>query len=185
MTVHTEEQNLLARVDELDAEIGELGRRKGEALAVIRRAERRFEELDKRRKELSPKTFFGDSAASLELEALEDEHDTLSRSVRVAKSAVPEFERMLEEAKAKRREAQEDVYRERYRTLAEERAKLDTERDELAQRLKEVLEKKTELGNRMQQEVRGWDGEQANDFSLQVMDEHQYWLNEEFRQWLR
>jgi hypothetical protein len=37
----------------------------------------------------------------------------------------------------------------------------------------------------MKQEVRQWDGEKANDLSLQVMSEHQYWLSEEFREWLR
>ena len=185
MTPRPEEQNLLARVEELDEEIGELERRKDEALGVIQRAERRFEELDEHRRQLSPRAFSGDSDASLELAGVEDEYETLSRSVRVANSAVPEFEGMLEEAKAKRRETQESVHRERYRMLLEERSDLDAERNELGHRLLDVLRKRGELDNRIQSEIRQWDGDEANDYVLLSMNANQTWLNEEFREWLQ
>jgi chromosome segregation ATPase len=185
MTTQTEEQNLLARVTELDAEIEELEHRRDEALGVIRSAYKCFEELDDYRRQLSPRAFSGDSDASLELEAIEDEYETLSRSVRVANSAVPEFERMLSEARAMRRKTQESVHRERYRLLLEERCSLDAERDELGQRLLEVLEKRGELDNRIQAEIRQWDGDEANDYILASMNANQNWLNEEFRQWLQ
>jgi chromosome segregation ATPase len=184
MTTHTEEQNLLTRVAELDSEIEELERRKDEALGVISRAHKRFEELDEYRRQLSPRAFSGDSDASSELEAIEDEYETLCRSVRVANSAVPEFERMLEEAKAQRRETQESVHRERYRILLEERSDLDVERDELGRRLCEVLEKRGLLDSQIATEIRHWDNDQANNHVLLSMGANQDWLTEEFRAWL-
>ncbi|MBA3474691.1 MAG: hypothetical protein H0T57_15970 [Rubrobacter sp.] len=185
MTTKTEEQNLLARVDELDGEIEELELRKEEALAVIRRARGRFEELDEQRKELSPKTFFGDAAASLELEVVEDEHEALNRSVRVAESAAPEFERMLEEVRATRRETQSNVHRERYRILSEELSEIDLKRDDLAQQLKEIIEERGRLISAMSGEMNSYDQEQANRMATDYVGAERYWLNEEFGQWLR
>ena len=185
MATQTEEQNLLEKVEALEGEIEELERRKGEAKAVIRRASRRFEELDEQRRRLSPKTFSGDSGARLELEVVEDEHEALNRSVRVANSAVPEFERMLGETKAKRRKAQEDVHRERYRILSEESGEILSERDELADRLQDLLERQSKLHSRMQQEMRQWDGEQANRMAVEGMGAHRRWFEDRFGQWLR
>lgn len=180
MTTQTDEQSLLVEVEALDAEIEELERQKREALAVIRRAERRFEELDEQRRKLSPKTFSGDSSACLELEGVEDEHETLDRSVRVANSAVPEFDRMLEETKAKRREAQGNVHRERYRILSEELSEVASERDEVAARLQQLLKRQAELRGGMAQEMRQWDQEQANRMAVDGMSANRTWLEGAF-----
>lgn len=185
MTTQTDEQSLLIEVEALDAEIEELERQKREALAVIRRASRRFEELDEQRRKLSPKTFAGDSGACLELEAVEDEHETLNRSVRVANSAVPEFDRMLEETKAKRREAQKDVHRQRHQTLAGELEETRVERDELADRLQETLDRHAKIKSQMLQELYQWDPETANRSASESLTENEIWAEKRFGRWWR
>lgn len=149
-------------VEALEAEIAELSRRRSEALAQIQRAETRFAELEELRTEFSPKAFSGNQSAARELEAIEDEHDTLARSVRVARSALPEFERMLEAARTKATEARKDVHRTRREALLAESRELDAERDELSRRLHEVLEKQDGLYFDALQELNAYDQDAAN-----------------------
>lgn len=157
MTTQTNET-----IEALEAEIGELKRRREEALGQIRRAETRFGELEELRTEFSPKAFSGDEAAARELEAIEDEHDVLARSVRVARSALPEFERMLEEAKGKLAEERLEVHRARRQALLTQAGELDAERDELARRLHEILDKQDGLYFDALQELNSYDQDAAN-----------------------
>ncbi len=87
----TKREELTTLMEELEAEIDELSRRRAEAGAQIRHAEERFEELEERRSALSPKTFSGDKEAAAELEQVEDEHDRIARSSRVARRACYEL----------------------------------------------------------------------------------------------
>ncbi len=181
----TKREELTALVERLEAEIDELSRRRAEALAQIRSAEERFGELEERRAALSPKVFSGDEEARGELEDLEDEHDALARSVRVAKSAVPEFDKMIAEARKKRAEAARDVHRERYAELQRQSAALDPERDELGKRLAEVLAKQAGLHLGMVNEVRqSGDGDEANRMFVSGNGTRS-WIEDRFSRWLR
>jgi cell division septum initiation protein DivIVA len=177
------EQDLAAKVEALEAEIDELARRRAEAVAQIRHAERRFEELEGRRSVLSPKTFAGDKEAVKELEEVEDEHDRIARSVRVARSAVPEFDRMLKEAKEKHAKAVRDVHREEADELYRQSAALNAERDELAKRLREVLDRQADLFHDRVQTVRRYDQDQANSAFISG-DGIDDWLTGAFSRWL-
>ncbi len=180
----TKREELTALVERLEAEIDELSRRRAEALAQIRSAEERFGELEERRAALSPKVFSGDEEARGELEDLEDEHDALARSVRVAKSAVPEFDKMIAEARKKRAEAARDVHRERYAELQRQSSALDGERDELAGRLVEILDKQADLHLGMVNEVRqSGDGDEANRMFVSGNGTRD-WLELMFARWL-
>ncbi len=180
----TKREELSALVERLEAEIDELSRRRGEALAQIRSAEERFGELEERRAALSPKVFSGHVEARGELEDLEDEHDALARSVRVAKSAVPEFDKMIAEARKKRAEAARDVHRERYAELQRQSSALDGERDELAGRLVEILDKQADLHLGMVNEVRqSGDGDEANRMFVSGNGTRD-WLELMFARWL-
>ncbi len=180
----TKREELTALVERLEAEIDELSRRRAEALAQIRSAEERFEALEERRAALSPKVFSGDAEAAAELERVEEEHDRLARSVRVARSAVPEFDRMLEDARKKRTEAARDVHRERYAELQRQSAALDPERDELARRLAEILDKQADLHLDMVNEVRqSGDGDEANRMFVSGNGTRD-WLELTFARWL-
>jgi chromosome segregation ATPase len=180
----TNVQDLEARVEAIEEEIEELTRRRAEALAQIQRAEVRFSELEERRAVLAPKTFSGDEEATAELEGLEDEHDQLARSVRVARAAVPEFEKMIAEAEERASEARTDIYRQRYEALYEEARALDDERDELARRLVEVLEKQSSLNNDASQALRYYNGDQANALSMGFRPAVQSFVDQTFYKWL-
>ncbi len=181
----TKREELSALVERLEAEIDELSRRRGEALARIRSAEERFEELEERRAALSPKAFSGDEEAAAELEQVEDEHDRIARSSRVARSAVPEFDRMIKEARGRLGEAREGVHRERYAELQNQSAALDPERDELAGRLVEILDKQADLHLDMVNEVRqSGDGDEANRMFVSGNGTRS-WIEDRFSRWLR
>ncbi len=171
-------------VEEIEEEIDELDRRRGEALTQIQRAEERFRELEERRVVLAPKIFSGDKKAGIELESLEDAHDQLSRSVRVARSAVPEFERMLEEAEARAKEGREEIHRERYKALIGEANDLTPEIEGLAKGLAVLLEKRDALYFDASQELRYYDGDRANKLSQGLQLGTGDFLDGIFSQWL-
>jgi len=180
----TNTQSPEARAAAAEEEVDELSRRRAEALAQIQRAEVRFSELEERRAILSPKTFSGDKKATAELEALEDEHDQLARCVRVARSAVPEFEKMIAEAKARADEARTDIHRERYQALIAEADALTPRIEELGGELAELLEKRGALYHDASQKLRYYDGDQANALSLGVRPAVQDFIDGTFYKWL-
>ncbi len=170
-------------VEGLEAEVGELRRRRAEAIAQIRSAEERFGELEERRTVLSPRTFSGDKEATAELEQVEDEHDRLARSMRVAKSAVPEFGRMLKEAEGRLAEARERVRREKADQLYRQHAALDAERDEVGKRLAELLNRQADLYHDRVQAVREYDRDEANRMFVSGNGTRD-WLELTFARWL-
>ncbi len=185
MTPKTE-QDPTTTVETLEAEIAELERRRGQALAQIRRAERRFEELEARRSALAPRTFAGDEGAAEELRELEDEHDRLARSVRLARSAAPQFGRMIADLKERREQARRAVHMERYGALLDEREALTPRAAELAKELKEVLDRQGSLYADAGQELRkAGEGDQANTLLLNGPSATKSWLEERLWPWLR
>ena len=168
----------------LEAEIDELARRRGDAIAQIHHAEERFVQLEERRTVLSPKAFSGDKEATAELEQMEDEHDRIARSVRVARSAVPEFDRMTSETRERLAEARVRVHRERADELARQSEALDGERDQLAARLAEILEEQTRLDFERSHQVRAFDGDEANRITMNSAPGTRAWLEGAFARWL-
>ncbi len=178
-------EDLEARVSEVDEEIAELSRRRNEAADTIRRAQRRFEELAERRKVLSPMSFSGDEDASSRLESLEDEHDALARSVRVAESALPEFERFLRAAKERRDEAQVAVHKARAAGIYAKLKRIEDKRDALAAQLDEVLEEHQDASGDYSQAVRLYDGDAANRMASAAAGRYRRWFGDAFSRWLR
>ncbi len=112
------------------------------------------------------------------------ELDALARSVRVAKSAVPEFDKMIAEARERLAEAREQVHRERAAELSRQSTGLDAERDELAGRLVEILDKQADLYHDMVNEVRqSGDGDEANRMFVSGNGTRD-WLELVFARWL-
>ncbi len=101
-----------------------------------------------------------------------------------ASSAVPEFDRMIKEARGRLGEAREGVHRERYAELQNQSAALDPERDELAGRLAEILDKQADLHLDMVNEVRqSGDGDEANSMFVSGNGTRD-WLELTFARWL-
>jgi chromosome segregation ATPase len=185
MTTNT--QSPEARLEAVDEEIDELGRRRAEALARISQAEARFEEIEERRAVLSPLTFSGDEQAeqaSTELEALEDERDQLGRSVSVARAARTEFERLLAEADKRSSEARKDIHRQHYRAHMVEAERLGSKMDELAAELCELIEKRNSLFHDASQELRFFDQDEANGMTVRGGSRGRDWLKAKFGRWL-
>jgi hypothetical protein len=111
-----------------------------EALAQLKDAEGKFEELNERRIELAPAAFTGDEVADKNLMILEDEASKLSRGARLARHAAKEFERLIEEAKKRRAEEHQRFARERFEELVTERYQLGLKAEEMMSTLLEVLE---------------------------------------------
>lgn len=162
MTTKQTVEGLEATVEGLEAELEELAAQVNGALLAKRRADERIAEIEEQRAALSPHSFRGDKKATAELEKLEDEHDQLARSSRVARAALPGLEQMLEEARERLAKARKDVHRDEAAELARQSAELDPERDELAARLHEVLEEQSRLYTARQQVVNLFDQDEAN-----------------------
>ncbi len=147
-----------AAIEEAAAELAEHERRHREARVVIAHAEKRFEELEKKRTELSPKAFSGDPEASLELEGVDAEVEELTRSVRVAKSALPEFEGMIADAKEKLQKAQFVVAKRKATERREALSRLHARRNEAADALEALLqeEEKSFFPDRTTREINKW-----------------------------
>ncbi len=176
---------LEAKVSEINEGIAELSRRRDEAAATIERARKRFEELAGRRKVLSPMSFSGDEDATRELEALEDEHDALARSVRVAESALPEFERFIEEAEERRDAAEKQVHRARAEEMREELEKAEAKRDELAAQLVAALEDHARVFDDYRNAVSLYDRREAGRMGSDPRGAQARWLYDRLGRWLR
>jgi hypothetical protein len=112
-----------------------------EALAQLKDAERRLEELNEHRIELAPAAFTGDEAADKNLMVLEGEASKLYRESRRARDVAKEFERLIEEAKKRRVEERQHLARERFEELAAERYELGVEAEEVISTLLQTLER--------------------------------------------
>ncbi len=156
------EQDLTARVEEIEAEIGGLEDRLRNAEKRVAGADEQLERKEARMRELSPAVFGGDEAARQEFEEAEAEVGVLLRSRRVASDAATSFAKELEGARGRLEEAQKEVHRERYRRLSEEFSALGEERDRLAAEVGGVLERQSDLYVEMQQELRRYDPDGAN-----------------------
>jgi hypothetical protein len=112
MTTTTSEiETLEANVEEVAEEVRVAEGLLRQARRQVTEAQQRFAELEEERSVLSPKVFAGDKEAAAELEELEDTHDKTARQARAARSAIPTLEAQVEEAKAKLKQARDDVHR--------------------------------------------------------------------------
>ncbi|HZB83276.1 MAG TPA: hypothetical protein VE288_10605 [Rubrobacteraceae bacterium] len=130
----------MTTVEGIFNEIEQLRMQHEEALAQLKDAEGKLEELNERRIELAPAAFTGDEVADKNLMILEGEASKLSRGVRLARHAAKEFERLIEEAKKRRAEERQRLARERFEELAAERYQLGVKAEETMSTLLAVLE---------------------------------------------
>jgi chromosome segregation ATPase len=179
----TQIEELEAKAEEIAQEVESLDAQLRDAQSQIARAQARFNQLEAERKILAPRTFAGDSKAKVELEALEDEHEELARATRVARAAEPELARMLEEARARLRQANVATLKAEADALNREMHALDPERDALADQLDQILERQNNLYGEMVNTVREYNGDQANTMTLN-QDMYGRWIRERFRRWL-
>ncbi len=134
---------------------------------------------------LSPKSFSGDEDATRELEELENEYDLLARTVRLAESALPEFERMLSEARARRKEAQEQVYRARAEQIRDTIAPVEERLDRLAQEVHDALEERARLTSDLMRAEQLYDPDGANALASASVGAQGRWLKSKFGRHLR
>jgi len=177
-------EGLEAKAQEISQQVDELAAQLRDAQGGIARAQARFAELDSERKQLAPRTFQGDSKAQLELEALENEHDEVARTTRVARAAEPELARMLEEHKAELQAARRAIHAAKASAISKEVEALAPERDRLADELIEVLKRQSELLGDQGDEVRFYDGDRANNLELYRQRAGGDWLRKRFSRWL-
>lgn len=172
-------------VEDLEEKVARLQTQQESAIARAEEADQRLEQLHAHGVTLAPAALSGDAEASKQLESLEDEAASLTRTIRVAKDAASELDRVIGATREELTEARRDLHRERFEELAEEARGLDARREVLAQQLIEVLEQQDALGWQMSAEVRHFDNDWANDLGLGVVAGHREWLTETFRRWLR
>ena len=112
---------------------------------------------------------------------MEDEHDRLARSVRVAESALPGFDGMLEDLKGRRERARRAVHERRYGDLLAERDALTPRAEELAKELREVLERQASLYADAGQDLRqSGEHDRANAMHVNGMAATRGWLEQRF-----
>jgi chromosome segregation ATPase len=185
MPSETISQDLDQQVEEVSQEIRELDQRLAEAQQQIRQAEGRLDELNSRRQELAVGAFTGDEEATRELSELEDEYDQFDRKRRLAAAARPEFEQRLAAARERATELDKQIHWRRYSELGEELERTGPEADELARRIKKILEERSRLRSEMVAEIRATgDWAEANAMQERVERENAVWLREVFSGWL-
>ncbi len=105
-------------------------------------------------------------------------------TLEVSAGAAEQLERRLGETKKALTEARISVHRERYDALYRQSKALDPERDELAKRLAEVLEKQAAIHSDMVNEVRQTgDHDRANSMFVSGNGTRN-WLEGAFARWL-
>ncbi len=176
-------QDAVADVERLEGKVENLAGQLASARQSAREAEQEIGAISARRKDIGLSVFEGDAAAQRELADLRARAASAEETLEVSAGASEQLERRLGEAKGVLTEARVRVHHERYAELQRQSAALDPERDELAKRLREILDKQADLYFDMQNVVRQYDGDRANRMFVSG-DGLRDWLEGTFARWL-
>ncbi len=177
-------QAAAAEAERLEGEVENLAGQLASARRSTQEAEREIGTVKARRRELGLAVFREDPEAVEELAELRSRAARAEETLEVSVGASEQLERRLGEAKKELAEARVKVHRERYDELYRESAALDPERDELAKRLAEILDKQADLHLDMVNEVRqSGDGDEANRMFVSGNGTRD-WLELTFARWL-
>ncbi len=129
-----------------------------------------------------------DREAGEALDRLADKREELRRQLETTERTERrlrerEEERRRAEAEEAKRRAEEEA-KARCEELAEEMGELDAEREGLAKRLAEILERYQELDWEMIQEVNRCDTERANGMAVAHASAVRTWVEDRFSRWL-
>src|SRR5215212_3025514 len=138
MATQTKRNDIVAQLEE---EITRLEEQQTSALAESEAADHKLEDIHSRSVALAPAAFSGETKAEEELAALEAEAAALSRTIRVAKDAASEFEKVIGATKEELAGERRLIARERFEELRRERAALGEEAEEAMEALIETLSK--------------------------------------------
>ncbi len=177
-------QGAAAEVERLEGEAENLAGQLASARRSARDAEQELETVSARRKEIGLAVFREDEEAVAELAELRARATSAEETLEVSGGASEQLERRLAETKKALTEARVRVHRERYAELQRQSSALDPERDELAKRLAEVLDKQADLHLDMVNEVRQTgDHDSANSMFVSGNGTRD-WLELAFARWL-
>lgn len=129
-----------------------------------------------------------DQEARGALDRLADKREELAREHKATELAAGrqrerEEERRRGEAEEAERRAEEEA-KSRREKIAEEMGELDAEREGLARRLVEILERYQELNWEMIQEVSRYDTERANAMAVRHSNAPYAWVEDRLSRWL-
>lgn len=176
-------QGAAAEVERLEGETERLAGQLASARRSAREAEHEIGAMGARRKEIGLAVFREDGEAVEELAELRSRAARAEETLEVSVGASEQLERRLGETKKALAEARVRAHRERYDELYHQSSALDPERDELAKRLAEVLDKQSGLHLDMVNAVRQYDGDQANSMFV-AGNGTRDWLELSFARWL-
>lgn len=176
-------QGVVAEVERLEGEVESLAGHLASARQSAWEAEHEIGAISARRKEIGLAVFREDQEAVEELAELRSRAASAEETLEVSRGAAEQLERRLGETKKALEEARVRVHRERAGELARQSDALDPEREDLAKRLREVLDKQAELHLDTVNEVRQYDGDGANSMFVNG-NGTRGWLEARFGRWL-
>ena len=176
-------QGAAAEVERLEGEAEALAGQLASARQSARGAEQEIGAISARRKEIGLAVFREDEEAVEELAGLRSRAASAEETLEVSVGASEQLERRLGEAKKALTEARVRVHREKADELARQSAALIPERDELAERLAEVLAEQSNLHHERVHAVRQYDGDGANSMFVNGSGTRE-WLEARFGGWL-
>jgi hypothetical protein len=119
------------------------------------------------------------------LEGLEDEHDEIARTVRVAKAAEPELQRMAGDAASRRARAVDKLRRAEASEVRRRLRAVEATRDELADELRGVLAEHGQILGEYVDAIRQYSDDDANAVESRRAMLYSNWFRGKFSKWLR
>jgi chromosome segregation ATPase len=154
------------------------------AQEVTRRTRARLAELAAKQREISPDVLSGSEQARADLDKLEQEQEKIEHSSRIAQSATPELQRMLEAAKqelAQERRSEAQIHA----SKAYKRVKdLENRRAALVHDIDHVLREHAKAYGEYIAAVREYSPEQANNLASNRVGMSGRWIKAAFAKWL-
>jgi hypothetical protein len=151
------EQEIIAEVERLSAERGDLEQKYRRAQAELQGIGQRILALKGQQVPLATPAFSGDGRAATKLKDLDNRLDKAKKRETFLRNAVGEFGRMVAEAKEKESEEDEKLARFRYSAIYRDREALWEEARAAAQTLKEKLEAIQALDSPLMQQAQKFD----------------------------
>ena len=176
-------QGAAAEVERLEEEVEGLAGQFAAARRSAREAEQEIGTISARRKQIGLAVFREDGEAVEEPAELRARAARAEETLEVSVGASEQLERRLGETKKALTEARVRIHRERADERARQGAALIPERDELAERLAEVLGKQSDLHHDRVQAVRQYDSDAANGMFVSGSGTRE-WLEARFGRWL-
>ena len=164
----------LKRLNPINEEISTLEGRRDAAEARVRECEAELSRVEQAEKAVALGVVAGEAGAVEEDAKLADEHVRASRDLRVARSAVEQAGKGLEELSARLENEERKIHRERHDALARERYKLERKAEKQLDIFLDTIKEIDDLDT--EQEIEKLDAGMPQDFTLSHRQLLAIWL---------